>query len=153
MRIPRAEHTMVRLFLIAAGVVSLGTGIAGVFIPLLPATPFLLLAAACFARSSPRLYQWLIRHPVLGRHILSYRRYRAIGARTRLGALLALWGTIGYAVVAVTESWWIRIALVLIAVGVSAHLLWLKTLTREMSAQLRAETAALHRKPSPPEIG
>lgn len=67
---------MRKYFLIAAGFLSLGTGIIGIFIPVLPTTPFLLLAATCFIKSSKKLYQWLIDHRVFGKYIENYIKYR-----------------------------------------------------------------------------
>ena len=112
----------------------------GTFAPLAPTTPFLLLAAACFVRSSPRLYAWLIHHPWFGRYILYYREYRAIPLRIKVVALALLWGVIGYAAWRVVTAWWIRAGLGVIALGVTLHLMHLSTLTQEMIDQV--ETAA-----------
>ena len=64
---------MLRYVLLAIGWLSVALGVIGIFLPVLPTTPFLLLAAACFARSSPRFYQWLVQHPRLGPWIRDYR--------------------------------------------------------------------------------
>ena len=68
-----SRHWWVRYLLMAVGWVSVVLGVIGIFLPVLPTTPFLLLAAACFARSSPRFYQWLINHRQLGPWIRDYR--------------------------------------------------------------------------------
>jgi hypothetical protein len=99
---------------------------------LLPTTPFLLLAAFCFARSSERLHQWLINHRLFGSYIRNYQEYRAITKQVKIVTLILLWGTIGYAIVAVLNLWYLRILLLLVAVGVTVHVLLLKTLTQEM---------------------
>jgi uncharacterized membrane protein YbaN (DUF454 family) len=122
-----------------AGVLSVALGMLGILLPLLPTTPFLLLAAACFLRSSPRLYAWLLNHRWFGRYIRHYREHRAIPLRAKVIVLALLWATIGYAAIAVANAWWLRALLVGIAVAVSAHVLRLKTLTPEMAAQLPAE--------------
>jgi hypothetical protein len=118
--------------LVFAGISSLTLGLIGIFVPLLPTTPFLLLAAFCFARSSERLHQWLINHRLFGSYIRNYQEYRAITKQVKIATLILLWGTIGYTVVAVLNLWYLRILLLLVAVGVTVHVLMLKTLTQEM---------------------
>ena len=69
---------MVRIFFLIVGFFSLALGIAGIFLPLLPTTPFLLLAAFSFSKSSDRFERWMIRHPRLGPPVLAWRERRAI---------------------------------------------------------------------------
>lgn len=128
-----------RFLLIFCGLAALTLGIAGVFLPLLPTTPFLLLAAACFVRSSQRLYRWLLTNRLLGPYILAYREYRAISVRAKAITVVLLWGTIGYTAFGVMESIGWRIALPAIAAGVSAHILSMRTLTPEMRRKIREE--------------
>lgn len=73
-----------------AGFVSLALGIVGIFLPLLPTTPFLLLAAFCFARSSERVHTWLVEHPTLGPPIAHWREHGAISRRAKMLAGVAL---------------------------------------------------------------
>ena len=120
------------------GTIAFGLGVIGVFVPLLPTTPFLLLAAACFARSSERLYTWLISHKWFGNYIRHYHEHKAITLRAKVMALTLLWGVIGCTAFGTVTAWWVRALLGIIAVGVTIHLLRLKTLTREMLNQLRA---------------
>lgn len=72
-----------RVALMLAGGLALAIGVVGVFVPLLPTTPFLLLAAACFFRSSDRLYSWLVNHKWLGSYIRNYREHRAMTRRAK----------------------------------------------------------------------
>jgi uncharacterized protein len=143
----RAKKPLVRALLIGAGLLSVGLGVLGIFLPLLPTTPFLLLAAACFIRSSSRLHHWLITHPWFGDYIYYYQRYRAISLRVKITSLALLWLTIGYSVIYAIQSWGVRALLVLIALGVTTHLLRLKTLTpamvREVEPDARARTRQL----------
>jgi hypothetical protein len=121
---------LVRALLVAAGCLALALGTVGVFLPLLPTTPFLLLAAACFIRSSDRLYRWLVGHRWFGAYIRNYREHRAMTRRAKLVMLVLLWGVIGHSAVMVS-SWGLRGVLAVVAVGVTVHLLHLRTMTPE----------------------
>jgi uncharacterized membrane protein YbaN (DUF454 family) len=124
--------------LVTVGTIAVGLGVVGVFVPLLPTTPFLLLAAACFARSSESLYNWLIHHKWFGDYIRHYREHKAITLRAKIVTLVLLWSVIGYTAIRIVSAWWVRVLLGIIAVGVTIHILHLKTLTREMLMQLQA---------------
>ena len=76
------------------GVLSVGLGTLGIFVPLLPTTPFLLLAAACFVRSSDRLHLWLMNHRVYGPSIRGYREHRALPASSKVTILVFTWAAI-----------------------------------------------------------
>ena len=116
--------------LVAAGVASLGLATIGIVVPLLPTTPFLLLSAACFIRSSDRLYRWLMTHRVFGTYIRNYREHRALSKTSKVVVLLLLWTTISYTAVWVISSPLLQFILVLIALGVTVHILSLATLSK-----------------------
>jgi len=118
--------------LVSAGILSVGLAAVGILLPLLPTTPFLLLAAACFVRSSDRLYRWLTTHRVFGPYIRNYREHRAITRQAKILTLLLLWATIGYSYFAVVRSPAVRVVLLLIAAATTAYVLSLKTLTKDM---------------------
>jgi uncharacterized membrane protein YbaN (DUF454 family) len=130
-----ANLSLRRGLLILAGVLSVGLAVAGIFLPVLPTTPFLLLAAACFMRSSDRLYRWLTAHRWLGPYIRSYQQYRAVTRRSKVLGLLLLWVTLGYSTIWVMDALALRVVLVLIGSGVTVHLLRMRTLTPEMLAE------------------
>ena len=121
--------------LISVGILSVGLAVAGIFLPLLPTTPFLLLAAACFIQSSDRLYRWLITHKWFGPYIKNYREHKAITRRAKVVTILTLWGVLGYTAIGVVTVLTARILLLLIGVGVTLHVLGLKTLTPEMLSE------------------
>lgn len=79
-----------RLFWISLGLVALALGLAGVVLPLVPTTPFMILAAACFAKSSPRLHNWLLAHPSFGPAIRNWRMHRAIAPKAKRLSLVAM---------------------------------------------------------------
>jgi hypothetical protein len=124
----KPSFSLLRWLLILVGLAAVGIGTVGIFVPLLPTTPFYLLAAACFFRSSARLYQWLIGNKWCGPYIRNYREHRAIPRHAKIIALVLLWGTIGHAVLALLDHLWLRILLLAIAVSVTAYLFRLKTL-------------------------
>ena len=114
-------------FYVLAGLTSLGVGAVGVFVPLLPTIPFLLLAAACFLRSSDRLYQWLMNHRIFGSYIRNYREHRAMSITSKILVISLLWITIGYSILQVVQILVIQIILFMIAFGVTIHIITLKT--------------------------
>jgi uncharacterized membrane protein YbaN (DUF454 family) len=125
----------VRHLYVAAGSVCLALGVLGIVLPLLPTTPLLLLAAACYARGSERFYRWLIEHRFLGRHIRDYRSGAGIPLRAKVTAIALVWASIlATAFLAVGQTW-LRALLILIAVGISAYLLRLPTLRRNYSGR------------------
>lgn len=117
-----------RYLLLGAGFLTLGLGIAGILLPLLPTTPFLLLAAWCFARSSPRFYARLVEHKYLGPYIRDYRERGGIRPRARIMALALLWTTIMATCLWATSSVLLRLALPTVAALVTIHLLRLPTI-------------------------
>ena len=83
---------------IALGTLSLALGILGIFLPLLPTTPFLLLTAALYFKSSPRLYNWLLNHKHLGPYIRNFRENKAIPLRAKIISISLMWITMLYCV-------------------------------------------------------
>lgn len=116
---------------IVLGSLCVGLGILGIFLPLLPTTPFLLLAAALYVRSSSRLYHWLLYQPYLGPYIRNFRQYRAIPLRVKVISVTLMWVTILYSVCRVVESNSIRLLLLLLAIAITWHILSYKTLRKE----------------------
>ena len=112
----------VKILLIATGTFLIGVSIVGIFIPVLPTTPFLLLAAALYARSSKRFYNWVINNRILGRYIKNYREGKGIPLKVKIIAISILWITIGYSAIFAMEILWVRILLVIIAIGVTVHI-------------------------------
>ena len=121
--------------LLSAGILAVGFGVVGAFVPLLPTTPFLLLAAACFARSSDRHYEWLLNHRWMGAHVRNYREHRATTRRVKVVTMALLWGSIGYAAIAVADGWVVRTLLLTVAVGVTIHVLSLRVVTGGMNPE------------------
>jgi uncharacterized protein len=106
---------IVRGLLIVIGTLSLVLGIIGIFLPLLPTTPFLLLASACFLRGSERMHRWLLAQGRLGAYIRRYEAGEGIPRRAKILAMLMMWPSLGFSAWFVGRPW---LGLVLLAVGV-----------------------------------
>ena len=120
----------IQITLITAGTLFVGLGILGIFVPVLPTTPFLLLAAACYARSSPRFYDWLLTNRWFGSYIRNYLQGKGISLKIKIMTITLLWLTIGCSVAFAVHVFTIRIILILIAVGVTIHILTVRTLKK-----------------------
>ena len=123
-----AIQTWLRILLVIAGTVCVGLGIVGIFVPVLPTTPFLLLAAACYARGSQRFYGWLLNNKWFGSYIRNYLERKGITLRAKVITVTLLWITIGVSVAFAVETLALKLILVIIAIGVSIHILSLRTL-------------------------
>ena len=117
----------IRALLIILGTLCLALGVLGMFLPVLPTTPFLLLAATCYARSSERFYHWLMTNRWFGEYIKNYREGRGIPLKQKVVTILLLWLTIGSTAWLAISQWWVRLILLGIAVGVTIHLAKVKT--------------------------
>lgn len=104
-----------------SGTLSLAIGIVGIFTPVLPTTPFLLLAAACYLRSSQRFHRWLMNNRVFGSYIRNYTEGRGIPIRVKLFTIALLWITIGISIW-VVDNLIVTIVLLIVAVGVTLHI-------------------------------
>jgi uncharacterized membrane protein YbaN (DUF454 family) len=116
--------------LVTSGTFFLILGFIGIFIPLLPTTPFLLLAAACYFRSSKRFYNWLIKNKWLGKYIKNYQEGRGIPLNIKIISILVLWLTIILSTFIIISNFIIQIFLFIIASGVTIHIMTIKTLNR-----------------------
>lgn len=110
-------------FLITFGGVAVALGTIGLFLPLLPTTPFLLLAAACFSRSSDRHYEWLLSHRWFGPYLRQYREHRTIPMRAKVVTLVILWGTIGPTAILFADSLIVQTILLVVGLSVSVYIL------------------------------
>ena len=123
----KKPNQLLKWILIIAGTVCLGLGIIGIFLPILPTTPLLLLAAACYARSSKKFYDWLLNNRIIGSYIKNYREGKGVPLKVKIFSISLLWITILFSVCFIIQVIWIRIILLIIAVGVSIHIFTIKT--------------------------
>ena len=125
--IPQSRHRSVRYALLAIGWLSVLLGVIGIFVPVLPTTPFLLLAAACFVRSSRRFYLWLVHHKHLGPWIRDYLEGNGIPLKGKVYAIGLMWLSIGLSCYLVPMPW-ARAFMHTSAVLVTLYILRQKTL-------------------------
>ena len=123
---PTSDKLKRRLFVIA-GTIALGIGVVGIIMPVLPTTPFLLLAAICYMRGSQRLYNALLRNRFIGSYVSNYLEGRGLSLKMKIWTLSLLWIAIACTAILATHSLIIRIILAVILVGVTIHILLIKT--------------------------
>jgi len=118
---------IVKIILIVLGTLFVIVGTVGVFVPILPTTPFLILAAASYLRSSEKMYNWLLSNRLFGRYLKNYLEKKGIPMGVKIGTILVLWITILLSAIFFIDLIYVRILLILIAIGVTIHLVWIKT--------------------------
>lgn len=119
----RLHHSLfIRWFYFGVGITALLMGILGIFLPVLPTTPFILLAAACFARSSERFYDFLLSNRITGPLIYEWRKYRSISRQTKRWVYLMMALSFGSSIL-IVSSYWLKLMLILLAI-ILTFLVW-----------------------------
>lgn len=118
---------MKKYILLILGILCVFIATVGVFIPLLPTTPFLLLASYLFLKSSDKAYNWLLNNKIYGKYISDYINNKGIPLKIKIYALILLWVSIIYSVFFCIESIYLRILLIIILISVSIHIFLIKT--------------------------
>jgi uncharacterized protein len=124
------KNPVLRWLLLSAGTVFIVIGILGMFLPLLPTTIFFLLAAYCYARSSEKFYRWLHYNKFFGKYFRNYREGKGMTLASKIFSISLLWITILYSAFFAVSKIFIRILLLAIAIGVSWHIIAVKTAKR-----------------------
>ena len=114
-----------RQLLFITGTICVAIGLVGIFVPVLPTTPFLLLAAACYLRSSQRFYHWLMNHRWFGTYIRNYTEGRGIPLKVKLFTIALLWIAIGISIWLVA-NWIVTVILIVIAATVTLHIIFIR---------------------------
>ena len=120
-----------RLFVIA-GTICVGIGVVGIIVPMLPTTPFLLLAAICYMRGSQRLYNAFLCNRFIGSYVKNYLEGRGMSLKTKIWTLSLLWAAIVCTAVLATNSLIIRSILAFVLIGVTIHIILIKTVKNNM---------------------
>lgn len=116
------SSTIKKILLIIAGWLSVILAIIGIVLPLLPTTPFLLLAAFCFSKSSERFHDWLLNHRWFGDYIRNFQSGRGMTFKAKVSTIFLIWLSIGASVTFFVPIWWVKVMLLLIAALVSIYL-------------------------------
>ena len=117
----------VKYFYLISGFLLVAIGVMGIFLPLLPTTIFLILASICFLKSSPKANEWLRNHKILGGYIDNYQNKTGLTRNAKIANIITLWISISLSAFFLTDELYIRIILLAIAIGVTIHLLMVKT--------------------------
>lgn len=115
-------NRLLRGLLISVGLLCTGLGVIGIFVPLLPTTPFLLLATACFARSSNRFHTWLIEHNHLGPLVRGYLEGTGIPLRAKQTAITLVWLTLPPSALLLVPPIWAKLILILLALAITWYI-------------------------------
>ncbi|MDR2058158.1 MAG: YbaN family protein [Dysgonamonadaceae bacterium] len=130
-----------KYLLVFFGIISLSLGIAGIFLPVLPTTPFLLLSATLFARSSEQLYNRLLNHPVLGEYIRDFLKEKAIPLRIKIFSVSIMWTAMLCTIFfAVNKILWLQILLFAVAISITIHILSYKTKNKPNQNETETKT-------------
>ena len=116
-----------RLLWNIAGTVFLGIGLIGIVLPVMPTTPFLLLAAACYLKGSAKMYEWMTRNRLFGRYLRDYMEGMGIPLRVKIASIGFLWLAISASILLVVNDLVVRAILLVIGVGVTIHILRIRT--------------------------
>lgn len=116
-----------KYFYLVSGVILVAIGVIGIFLPVLPTTIFLILASACFVKGSPKANEWLRNHKILGMYIKNYQDGTGLTLKAKVINIFLLWSMILISAFLFTEEIYIRLILIAIAIGVTIHLVMVKT--------------------------
>jgi len=127
----QVNSVLLRWVLVGCGWVAVAAGVAGIFLPLVPTVPLLLVAVACFARSSERFHTWLVEHNLLGPLIRDYLKGAGIPLRAKVMAIGMVWVSFPTSAFLFVSALWLKVMLLAIAAGITLYLFFLPTLPKK----------------------
>jgi uncharacterized membrane protein YbaN (DUF454 family) len=128
-------NKLMSLILVSFGSIFVALGVIGIFLPVLPTTPFLLLGAACYIKGSDKMYKWLINNKYLGEYIKNYREKNGIPLKSKIIAISTLWPTMLFTVFFVIDKLIVKVMLLIIASIVTWYIAKQKTLTEDTEVE------------------
>jgi hypothetical protein len=136
----RSRSRFVRILFNLAGAIALGLGILGIFLPLLPTTPFVLLAAACFARGSERFHQWLLASSTFGPMVREWEGHRSLPYRTKVTAIVLMSLTMAISITFFVRPLWLKVVLALFGCGLAVWMYRIPSRDRPTGRKVRGRT-------------
>jgi len=124
----KIRKSILKIFLYFFGFSFLSLGILGIFIPLLPTTPFLLLAATVFMHTDRKIYIWMFRNQFFGKQLSAYVKDKSVSLSLKISSIIILSLTLSYSIIFVIDVLWLRIFLTFVGLAVAIHIIKLKTL-------------------------
>ena len=121
------DSPVLRAVLWCGGAISLALGVAGIFLPLLPTTPFILLTAACWARASPRFHRRLLAHPRFGPLIENWERHHSLPRRVKITAIALLTASVSVSIYLLRDVLWLQLMLGAFAIALATWMWRLPT--------------------------
>lgn len=118
---------LIRWLFVVGGTISLVLGLIGVFLPIMPTTPFLLLTAFCYARGSERFYFWLLTNKYFGSYIRAWRNNEGVPIKVKMYVLALLWYVLAMSAIFVVPLWQVRVLFFLVGAGVTIYIVRLPT--------------------------
>jgi len=131
----RRPSSLRKAVFIVAGTISLGLGTVGIFLPILPTTPFLLLSAACYYKGSERMHRWLLNNRLFGSYIRNYKEGKGISLAGKVFTIFLLWIAICFSALLIVNNYVVQIVLFAIAIAVTIHVITLPTFRKTQSPE------------------
>ncbi|MBJ6752546.1 YbaN family protein [Geomonas anaerohicana] len=135
LKVRLVKSEWLRYLLIGTGLLSLAAGVVGLFLPLVPTVPFLIVAVICFSRSSQRFHSWLVKHRHFGPVVKEYLVHGSVPLRAKCLAIGAIWISFPVTAFVVVAATWLRILLISIAACATLYLLMLPTTPHRRSGR------------------
>jgi len=131
----RRSNGLRKAIFTVAGTISLGLGTVGMFLPILPTTPFLLLSAACYYKGSERMHRWLLNNKLFGSYIRNYKEGKGISQAGKAFTVFLLWTAICFSALFMVTNYIVQIVLFAIAIAVTIHIIALPTFRKTHSLE------------------
>jgi uncharacterized membrane protein YbaN (DUF454 family) len=126
-KLPLAKNRIVRIVLLGCGFLFALLALLGALLPLLPTTPFLLVSAACFYRSSAKFYHLIFYNPLFGHYLRDYKEGRGVPLRVKALALTFTWSSTIVSVIFFIPWLWLKILVIAISAAITVHVLMIRT--------------------------